>query len=405
MLKVFMCKLRRRQVAFYLALLAATLSWSSAGLQAQTSPPAAELQWLNPNDVRLSWLNIADWEPRDGGWQPVRVPKTWRERWPERTAGRAQSAAGMAVRFRTNSAKLVFRLTFIEVPDRQGGPPEALWERSRPSYFDLYRDGKYVRSIPGATRFTEQDVTLIDESSVSPADSEIMVLLPFYYRNAELALRGVGLDRNARVAPPAADNRPRVLFHGDSITHGHGVTSPRETYGWLACEQAACVSLNLGFGGSAWGDRVVAEYIAGRSDFDVLVIAIGTNSFGGADSAGQPETVEQYGKKYETFLNTIRAKHPSKPILCVTPIWNRSDGDGGRKNRNGETPQDYRNAIRRVVEGLTKTDRNLHLLDGLTLVNDPLYLLVTDVVHPNMAGSLRMAEGIAAKLKPLLPRR
>jgi lysophospholipase L1-like esterase len=44
---------------------------------------------------------------------------------------------------------------------------------------------------------------------------------------------------------------------------------------------------------------------------------------------------------------------------------------------------------------------NLHLLDGLA-INDPLYLWVTDVVHPNDAGFQRMAEGVAAALKPLL---
>src|SRR4030095_7794211 len=50
----------------------------------------------------------------------------------------------------------------------------------------------------------------------------------------------------------APDTRRRVLFHGDSITHGHGVTSPRETYVWQACERAGCTSLNYGFGGNAW---------------------------------------------------------------------------------------------------------------------------------------------------------
>jgi len=35
-------------------------------------------------------------------------------------------------------------------------------------------------------------------------------------------------------------------------------------------------------------------------------------------------------------------------------------------------------------------------------VGDPLYLLVTDRVHPNDAGMNRIAEGLAAGLKPLL---
>ena len=44
----------------------------------------------------------------------------------------------------------------------------------------------------------------------------------------------------------------------------------------------------------------------------------------------------------------------------------------------------------------------MQLLDGLKLINDRIYLWVTDVVHPNDAGTQRMAEGVAATLKPLL---
>ena len=76
----------------------------------------------------------------------------------------------------------------------------------------------------------------------------------------------------------------------------------------------------------------------------------------------------------------------------------------GIKNRNGEGPQDYRNAISRVVRARQAKDKNLFLIDGMTFFNDPLYLLPTDMVHPNNAGEQKMADGVVAVLKPIVAR-
>jgi lysophospholipase L1-like esterase len=363
----------------------------------QTAAPA-DLQWVKVNDQRLQWINVAAWEPRGDGTQPVRVPKDWRDKWPQQTARRALSAAGVTLKFRTNSKKVVFRATLIDTADG-GGSPEVTWERARPPYFDVYRDGQFVASVPGAITPDRQDVLLYDAPAAPSRDSEFTVLLPFYYRNAEIIVNAIGIDATARLSAAVPDRRPRVLIHGDSITHGHGVFTPRETYVWQTCEKASCIPLNLGFGGSAWGDRIVAEFIASRNDWDVLVIAIGTNSFGG-NYQGKPETAAQYGEKYNTFLATVREKFPTKPIVAMTPIFNRAD-HVGEKNRNGETPQDYRNAIATVVRQ-RRADRNLYFVDGLQAFKDPLYLLPTDVVHPNVAGSLKIADTLAAALRPVL---
>lgn len=356
------------------------------------------LQWLDVRDERLTWLNVADWEPHGNGLQPVRVAKFWRDKWPPRTAWRAMSAAGVTLRFRTDSKKLVFRVTFIDAPDTPATPAVA-WERSRPSFFSLYRDSRYAGSVAALTVSTQQDVTIYDDPTLS-GDAEIQVLLPFYYRNAEVILHGIGIEPGAIVCPAAPDMRPRVLFHGDSITHGHGVTSPRETYVWQVAQKVGCAPLNYGFGGTAWADNIVAQTIAAREDWDILTIMLGANSLAGADSAGKPETAAQYEKKYDAYLETIRAAAPTKPILCITPILNRLDLTRG--NPNGEMPRAYREAITRVVQHRQRSDRNLYLLDGLSMVDDPLYLLVTDSVHPNDLGMHRIAEGIAAALKPIL---
>jgi len=55
----------------------------------------------------------------------------------------------------------------------------------------------------------------------------------------------------------------------------------------------------------------------------------------------------------------------------------------------------YRDGIAGVVRRRQQADSNLYFLDGLTLIDDPLFLLVTDNVHPNDAGMHRIAQGVA----------
>ena len=371
---------------------------SSAVAQRRTTET---LQWLDANDARLRWLNVADWESKTGGMQPVRMPKAWRDKIPERSAERALATAGVALRLRTDSARIVIRLTFVDVPEAVNASPESLWERARPPYFDVYRDGNFLANVSAKIAYYQQDVTVFQNPNEPKKLSDFSILFPHYYRNAEVIVGGIGIDKDAQILPTEAHKVPVVLFHGDSITHGHGVTSPRETYVWQTCEMVGCEPLNLGFGGSAWTDISVAQYIAGRNDWDFLILMLGTNSFGGNDSSGKPETLAQYRAKYGAFLDTVRAAFPTKPILSITPILTHQDIIQQR-NKNGDLPQDYRNAIRQLIDERRQKDPALYFLDGRSLVNDPLYLMVIDQVHPNEAGSLKMAEGISAVLKPIL---
>ena len=72
------------------------------------------------------------------------------------------SAAGVTLRLRTDSKKLVLSVTFIDSPDAPDNAAVA-WERSRPSFFSLYREGKYISSIAALTLSTQQDVTIYDD--------------------------------------------------------------------------------------------------------------------------------------------------------------------------------------------------------------------------------------------------
>lgn len=157
-----------------------------------------------------------------------------------------------------------------------------------------------------------------------------------------------------------------------------------------------CDPINLGFGGSAWGDRPVADYIASRRDWNAVVIAFGTNTYRRGD-----QTPGQFARTYDTFVDAIRAASPDSPILCITPLWRAVD-ENDEKNQAGYTQQDYRDAIVQVVRHRQANDSKLHVLEGKQLV--PPELFNADRVHPNDEGAGRLASAVAQALKPLLGR-
>ena len=42
-------------------------------------PPNPNRSWIDVRDERFEWLNVADWEQREGGFQPVRAESMARQ--------------------------------------------------------------------------------------------------------------------------------------------------------------------------------------------------------------------------------------------------------------------------------------------------------------------------------------
>ena len=384
------------RTASIVALVLALLIHVSCG-----SPPPPQTTWVQPDDQKLEWLNVAEWEPTDGADRPVRVPKQWRDQFPEQTANQALAPADVVLRIATNAQKISMRIS-VPPPDRpeggqqqgqgqqgnpQGSPPRP--QIPRATAFDVYKNGQYLRTVEPSSAPGVQEVAVYDDPS--GASVELAVLFPY---SGSFLVHGVGITGGSAYGPPPHKG-PRVLFHGDSITQGVGTAQARGNYVWVTCEQLRCEPINLGFAGSAWGDKPVAEYIASRNDFNAVVLAFGTNSYRRAS-----ETPAQFSTTYETFVSTIRKTHPQTPILCITPLWRAADTTG-EKNQTGYTHQQYRDAVSRAVKKLQASDPNLYLLDGKELVPQELY--AADEIHPTDDGAAIMAAAVAEALKPHLP--
>jgi lysophospholipase L1-like esterase len=332
------------------------------------------------SDLPITYHNVAEFERCRQGLTLQRIPRAWRERLPERTAFRATQAAGVELRFCAQTRHIALELT----TDNQIGYHAAV---------ALYHGYRNVSLVTLTTPRHSGKVVLMEREEEIPdaLQAPWRILCPY---GALTSLTALTLSDGAEILPAAA--RPvRWLAHGDSITHGAHALHPAFTYVNLVADGLGWDAINMGFGGSAWGDAAVAEYIAARDDWDILSIAIGTNTYG-----GQTEPAVAFGQRYERFLEIIRQAHPAKPILCLTPFWRGQDAPAVA-NSHGNTPQDYRDAITQVVARRMAADPRLALLDGLQALGDERGLTV-DRLHPDAHGMARIAQHLAPALRSML---
>lgn len=178
----------------------------------------------------------------------------------------------------------------------------------------------------------------------------------------------------------------RWLVHGDSITQGANVSVPTMTWVDLTARKLGLKAVNLGIGGYGKAEPALAADIAGRDDFDVLSLHIGTNAIW--DKA--------YPERLAGFLERILAAHPTKPVVLASPIM--------RFNEPGVPPAALatcREAMAAVAARLAKDHPNLVFLPGEELVRRPDSLL-TDLVHVDDHGAVEYAANLAPVLAEVL---
>lgn len=198
-----------------------------------------------------------------------------------------------------------------------------------------------------------------------------------------------GIDGAAR--PPHDDELPdrRYLAYGTSITEGASASAPHLTYVSRVARHLGFDALNFGMSGAAFCEPTVADYIAGRSDWDVATLALSVNM------ANRGFTIAQFRERASNLVRTVAAAHPEKPVVCVTLFPYHADvvcsGDF-------ERAADFRTALHTVVEATSY--ENLYIIEGRELMDATG--LTTDVLHPGDAGMLDIGRLLAVRLDWLL---
>lgn len=293
-------------------------------------------------------------------------------------AGLCRNTAGIRLRFATDSPYVALkvewggfcRMSHMPVTGSGG--------------FDLYavQNGRqqYV-----ATAIPPMDAERGFESLMwlSPNGMTDYVLNFPLYNNVDRVYIGVaaghrlaaGREEYRRVAP--------VVFYGSSITQGGCASRPGNHYEARLSRMLNMDFVNLGFSGSAHGEPVMAEYMAGL-DMSAFVCDYDHNA----------ANVEELKSTHYRLYETIRRAHPELPIVFVS-----------RPSRSDCLDDRQRLAViaDSFARGVAAGDAHLYWISGNAFFpGDTGDDCTVDGCHPTDLGFYFMAQTLAPTLEKLL---
>lgn len=217
----------------------------------------------------------------------------------------------------------------------------------------------------------------------APGFHDYEIVLP-YGDSVEFLSADVNLT--AKMQPPPAAPALRYVAYGDSVTHGFTASAIDKTYPYLVASKMGWQLINLGLGGRS--SNVSDAHVLKTLKADVITVLMGVNDWQG----GGP--VERYRKNMNGFFDALRAVQPTVPIYFITSLWVPPAWSPKSQIADLEA---YRQAAREIV--LARQDPNLHLIEGLDLIDHDPALFDKVAVHPNDQGFAQMGERLAKQLQ------
>ena len=206
---------------------------------------------------------------------------------------------------------------------------------------------------------------------------EITINFPLY---SDVCSLYIGLEEKAEIQSPTPYvNKKPIVYYGHSITQGGCASRPGNSYPSIISRKLNMDFINLGFSGSARGERDIAEYIASL-DMEPFVYDYDHNA----------PNCEHLQNTHEAMFKIIRKAHPTLPIIIMTSVSMARFHDNQEKRRQ-IIYQTYKNA-------LESGDKNVYFWDGSKEFKPYVECGTVEGCHPNDYGFV----GIASSLEPLI---
>ncbi len=321
----------------------------------------------------VEFHGVAEITERFNGRQLQRIPAAVREKLNDRGRWNSQQTTGIEIRFVCDAPHIRLFLSSLE-----GDAPVA-----------VYR-GDFLHAThhlsPGGTLCIHVE----PPAGFSGIRSEALCgrrFAPCVWRFALPSTQTVFHELETYGAPvrvPGPGEAPDRLWlaYGSSITAGGYVR--------VVAERLGVDHVNLAMGGACFCEPELADFVAGRDDWDVATLELGVNMRARFDAAGFRERVAYW-------MHTVVEKNPGKPVFLITPFPNAQDYET-EPSLMGQRQRDFAQVLR---EFAASGPPNLKLIEGHDLLTDFTNLGV-DLIHPSPTGHAQIAEHLAAHLQPAL---
>ena len=317
------------------------------------------------------WLhNVAELLEAEDGVMLTRVPDRLRMAVNPGVQSLALHGTGVEIRFNLKSKEARIILKSKEERTSIGEVYQGNFLFS--TYLINNRNSEVIISLPGNIEKLKE----VSQKEGHPFNAGLTrVILPY-------RATCVIVDIEGEFELPRKEQLPAksYLAYGSSITHGATATRPTGTYAMRTAHLLGVDLINLGFCGSALCEKEMADYIAGRNDWDFASLEMGINMIGGFD-------VSEFRKRVEYFVPAIAKAHPDKDIFCIDMFTFYMDME--KEERRHKL---FRKVVRDVVKEVN-SDKVIHI-DGRKLLRN-WSGLCTDLVHPSPSGMEEIAGNLA----------
>ena len=363
-------------------------------------------------DTKVEIVGPYDKITSDDGWVSFsRLPLwTWKQFGVSGLHRWTRFPSGVRLRFNTAASTISLEVHVMPLTIAK------LIEEPKVARFDLVINGREAQTqaaTKGGQIRLEMDGPLVtseefirgagEEITFTNLGTEVKEIEIWLPAGAMVEVRKISAD-SAILAPTPSDAK-KWVHYGSSISQCAETDRPLDIWSVHASRLLGLDIRNLGLAGEAHVDGFAARTIAATSA-DFISLKLGINVVNG-DSMRERTFIPAI----HNFLDTIREKQPTTPILVISPIYcpfheeNPGPtliGDSGLTSmvRPPALAAGALNLpkIREILERIVheRADENLYFMSGLELFNEGDVALMPDLLHPNSEGYRLMGERFAA---------